>query len=114
MGKLICPCPVMMRAGRVGADPPGGGAHMSFGLVSAAAKSAGADDSRATIVRRIFLLQFPFEQVTQAGKNRQPRAPVFQTVAYLRSTSEVSYCGSVAMESSMRSAPILARQMRIF
>src|SRR5947207_2087302 len=53
IGKLIAPCPVMMWAGKAGADPPGGGAHMSFGLVSAAANRPGADSRSAKTLRRI-------------------------------------------------------------
>src|SRR5215467_13177861 len=71
MGKLIVPCPVMMRAGKVGAVPPGGGAHMSLGfsgvLFAAAAKIATGANRSVIHLRRIRFLQFPLNQVTQLG-----------------------------------------------
>src|SRR5215831_109579 len=54
-----------MRAGSEGAVPPGGGAHISFGLVSVAANRAGHVSRIAITLMRIWLLQFPFDQVTQ-------------------------------------------------
>src|SRR5260370_37436632 len=62
MGKSICPCPVMMWAGKVGAEPPGGGTHISFGLVSAAASNVTELNRTANKLRRMRFLQFPLDQ----------------------------------------------------
>src|SRR5262245_31912319 len=76
MGKWMRPCPVRMRAGRVGAAPPGGGAHMSLGLFSGSLVSAAtarvAEASRtADNLRRIHFLQFTLDQVAQLdGRER--------------------------------------------
>src|SRR5712691_10027116 len=43
MGKSMRPCPVRMRAGRDGAAPPGGGTHISLGLVPGGLVSAAAN-----------------------------------------------------------------------
>src|ERR1700746_2201930 len=59
IGKSICPCPVMMWAGKVGAVPPGGGTHISFGLVSAATSNVADVNRAANKLRRICFLQFP-------------------------------------------------------
>src|SRR5262245_21948450 len=70
------PCPVRMRAGRDGAAPPGGGAHISFGLtsgdlVSAAANRVAEAHTTANRLRRICLLQFTLNEVTQLdGRKR--------------------------------------------
>src|SRR5258705_1538147 len=61
MGKLICPWPVRIWAGRDGAEPPGGGAHISFGLVSAAANIVAEYNRTANNLRRMLLLQFPLD-----------------------------------------------------
>src|SRR5437763_11662994 len=53
IGKSICPCPLMIRAGSAGAVPPGGGAHMSFGFVSGAAYNTIDDNRTAVKLQRI-------------------------------------------------------------
>src|SRR5260370_17546931 len=71
IGKSICPCPVMMRAGKAGAVPPGGGAHMSLGLVSAAANSVEVQSRAANKLWRICLLQFLLDQITQLPRSER-------------------------------------------
>src|SRR5258705_1366764 len=69
------PCPVRMRAGSDGAAPPGGGAHISFGLFSdgfvSVAANRVAEASRTAKLRRISFLQFTLDEVTQLdGRER--------------------------------------------
>src|SRR2546421_2756667 len=61
----------MMRAGRLGAVPPGGGAHMSLGLVSEAANRVDVYSKAANKLRRMCLLQLLFDQVAQLARSER-------------------------------------------
>src|SRR5260370_12910493 len=71
IGKSICPCPVIMWAGKAGAVPPGGGAHMSAGLVSVAANSVEVPSRAANKLWRMCLLQFLLDQITQLPRSER-------------------------------------------
>src|SRR5260370_12982087 len=61
----------MMWAGKAGAVPPGGGAHMSLGFGSAAANSAEVQSRAANKLWRMCLLQFLLDQITQLPRSER-------------------------------------------